>query len=614
MRLFDGFDFYPALLPAKDFVRYRDAKARFSPGDLMEEDKALIFEEAEKALGEEIPILLPTVYMRFIRDGDRGEYETPYFKRRQMLRALTFAEKLQGKGRYLDKIIDLAWLISEETTWVLPAHNQRDAPGAGSCLLTEDVEGEIRKIDLFSAETAAELSNVVDMIGEELSGEYEMVRRKILYEIDRKVLIPFEKYLFGWEGYTKNAFLNNWNPWIISNILTVTALTVADDYRREALVVKAVGILEKFTDTYPLDGGCDEGPSYWGAAGASLFDCLEILYDLTGGKADVFSSELVGNMCDYFRKAFISGNYVMNFADAPAVYDAAANARLLWRMSRRTGNREMGNFARYLAWREGSFRPEIPAHNTVYRKVANYLEKVPPYQGGGVVTRASFPGITVAVMRDGEEFDKGFFFAIKGGNNGESHNHNDVGSFVLYRDGKPVVVDIGVGTYSRKTFSAERYQIKPMTSPYHNTAEIAGYAEPAGKEYRSEDAVFAPDGSSLSFELKKAYPEEAGIVSYRREGKLEKGKATVTDTLKLSKEEEVVFHLVSFEKPEKSDGGLRLGSCLLKFDPALSPEIEEYVFEDVRFVETWKRNSVWRIHFRTRVKEGSFGFVFTPAE
>ncbi len=614
MRLYDGVDFYPILLPAKDFVRYRDAGRSFTRDALSEEDYARIVEEAEKALTGEIPLLRATVYMRFLRDGDRSEYETAYFKRRTMLRALTFAEKLGGNGRYLDRIIDLLWLICEETTWVLPAHNQRDAPDAERRVLTEDVEGETRKIDLFSAETAAELANVCDMIGDELRGEYDMVLRRVLYSIDQKVLIPFEKYLFGWEGYTKNAFLNNWNPWIISNVLTAAAFTVTDDYRREAIVVKAVQVLEKFTNTYPLDGGCDEGPSYWSVAGASLFDCLELLYDLTGGRADVFSSELVGNMCDYFRKAFISGNYVMNFADAPAVYDAEGSARLLWRMARRTGNRDLGDFARYLAWRSGAVKPLAPGQNCVYRKVENYLERVPPYEGGGVVTHASFPGITVAVMRDGESFDKGFFFAIKGGHNGESHNHNDVGSFILYRDGRPVIVDMGVGTYSRKTFSEERYDIKPMTSPYHSTAEIAGFAEPAGREYRSEDAVFAPDGTALSFELKNAYPAEAGILSYRREGRLEKGKATVSDVLRLAKEEDVVFHLISFEKPEARDGDLILGSCRLRIEPAVKPEIEEYVFEDERFVNTWQRKSVWRIHVPVRVKEGSFRFVFTPAE
>ncbi|MBQ9691918.1 MAG: hypothetical protein IJV70_02030, partial [Clostridia bacterium] len=51
--------------------------------------------------------------------------------------------------------------------------------------------------------------------------------------------------------------------------------------------------LDNWTALYAPDGGCDEGPSYWGAAGASYFDCLELLYDLSGGKINVYGHPLV---------------------------------------------------------------------------------------------------------------------------------------------------------------------------------------------------------------------------------------------------------------------------------------------------------------------------------
>ncbi|MCG8499689.1 MAG: heparinase II/III-family protein, partial [Firmicutes bacterium] len=63
---------------------------------------------------------------------------------------------------------------------------------------------------------------------------------------------------------------------------------------------------------------------------------------------------------------------------------------------------------------------------------------------------------------------QGFFFAAKGGYNDKSHNHNDVGNFVLYYNGYPVFIDVGVGTYTAKTFSNKRYEIWTMQSEYHN--------------------------------------------------------------------------------------------------------------------------------------------------
>ena len=41
----------------------------------------------------------------------------------------------------------------------------------------------------------------------------------------------------------------------------------------------------------------------------------------------------------------------------------------------------------------------------------------------------------------------GMFVAAKGGFNNESHNHNDAGTFSLYVNTIPVLIDAGVGTY-----------------------------------------------------------------------------------------------------------------------------------------------------------------------
>ena len=42
---------------------------------------------------------------------------------------------------------------------------------------------------------------------------------------------------------------------------------------------------------------------------------------------------------------------------------------------------------------------------------------------------------------------KSFGFGAKGGNNGESHNHIDVGTFIVARGDKQIICDIGAGPY-----------------------------------------------------------------------------------------------------------------------------------------------------------------------
>lgn len=607
MKLFENTTFYQNLLPYEAFRFYADLPENAEIGEY---EKKIIMESAEKALEEEIPQLYATVYMRFVRDGNRGEYEASYFKRRAMLRALTMGEVLEKKGRFIDKIINIVWLICEETTWVIPAHNHGDDTQDGTnTLLTCEVEDEVRIIDLFAAETGAELSNTLYYLRDELEAVTPSITRRMDYCIEKHILTPFEKYYFWWGGY-HGGILNNWNPWIISNILITIAVEVRNPVRRENLTEKAAATLDRFTASYSPDGGCDEGPSYWTAAAASLYDCLEILYDMTGGKVNCMENELVRNMCDYFRKAYISGPYVMNFADAPATMEISGVARTIKRMGRRVGIPELETFASYAAYRKGEKQAEWSLSTfESYRNIRNLYETIPPYTGGGCAETAAFPGISVLVAREKADFDEGLYFAMKGGTNGESHNHNDIGNLVVYKDGKPVIVDIGVGTYSRKTFSEERYTIKPMTSPYHNTLEIGGFAQPAGITYKSENTVYAPDGKGMKINLEKAYPAEAGVLSYTREGALKDGRITVTDEVSLDAEKELIFNFISFEKPEITPSGVSLGACEMTFEDSLTPSVEEYVFDDVRFNNTWKRDGVWRIRLKGKAKAGKFTFV-----
>ena len=75
-------------------------------------------------------------------------------------------------------------------------------------------------------------------------------------------------------------------------------------------------------------------------------------------------------------------------------------------------------------------------------------------------------------MREGSA--EGLCLAAQGGTNGQSHNHNDVGNFVVYADGLPAIIDVGVETYTAKTFSSPRYGIWTMQSAYHNCPTIDG--------------------------------------------------------------------------------------------------------------------------------------------
>jgi hypothetical protein len=120
--------------------------------------------------------------------------------------------------------------------------------------------------------------------------------------------------------------------------------------------------------------------------------------------------------------------------------------------------------------------------------------------------------------RQVEGQEKGFYIAALGGHNAEAHNHNDVGSFILYYNGEPAVLDAGVETYTRKTFSSERYSIWTMQSAFHNLPTVNGVMQRAGRQFAASNVSYQAndDRTEFSLNLEKAYPPEAGMQSWRR--------------------------------------------------------------------------------------------------
>ena len=122
------------------------------------------------------------------------------------------------------------------------------------------------------------------------------------------------------------------------------------------------------------------------------------------------------------------------------------------------------------------------------------------------------PSTEVMLAREHGGTARGLTVAVKGGHNGEHHNHNDVGSFVVASDGVPVIVDAGRPTYTQQTFGEGRYDIWTMQSGWHNVPVIAGHEQSPGARFAAAAvaASAGDDASSLSLELSGAYVGATG--------------------------------------------------------------------------------------------------------
>ena len=514
-----------------------------------------VIHEAESLLGKPYDFLPLTEYLGFVRDGNRNRYEKMYFARRtQLLQALT-AECMEGKGRFTDDILNGVWALCEESSWCLPAHigQAKGVPDEGQPV-----------VDLFAAETAALLAFTDYLFGSELARSSPLLEKRLRDEVHFRVLNPFlEKDDIFWMGL-KGQVVNNWNPWILSNIFSSTLLIEDNREKQIKTIAKAMRCLDSFTNGYPADGGCDEGPAYWGRAGGSLFDCLETLYSASNGKINYYDDPLVKNIGQFIYKAYINAPWYINFADASAQIEP--EAYLIYSFGQRINDPVLSSFGAQLNSTQTftvSNRIESPGRSLPQlfglQKI-NAATKSWPY-----LRDAWLPDLQVMAARSVSGRPTGLFLAAKGGHNAESHNHNDVGNFIVYYNGQPVIIDAGVGAYTAKTFSVERYTIWSMQSQFHNLPTVNGFMQEAGRQFAADHPKYFSDDKRVRFSigLSSCYPKEAAIEKWDRTFEFERGnKISITDSYKLKEVKGVTsWNFVTCLKPRiNNDGTITLSS------------------------------------------------------
>jgi hypothetical protein len=595
----------------KPFPRYLDRKGWNA---LPEDIKRYCVEEARKLKDTAWQDLPASFYLDFYRNGNRSRYEVRCFNRRRDLFYLTLGECILGRGEYLDDIINGVWAICEESSWVVPAHINHNRRGPAEEL--PDITQE-PYIDLFSAETGSLLSWVYYFLGDAIGGLSPLVKRRIEVEMERRILGPYLNHDdFGWMGLDHNKPVNNWNPWINSNIL-VAYLVFAKSFKKYAKgAAKTVRSINRFLHFYAEDGGCDEGPSYFGLAGASLLDFIEELGQVTD-VSYLYDSVKIRNMAAYIYKVYIGKDYYVNYADAPPSVSIPID--VLERAGRRTGDETLLSVMAYQ--RQNGYgltgeATQLSGSNwNIYRRLSNIFKAPAPESSAGETTLrlpqvSWFKGIQVLAARDKADSVEGLFFSAKGGNNNESHNHNDIGNFLLYCDGTPALVDAGVETYTKFTFNEKRYTLWTMQSCYHNTPTINGADQLFGAEHKAKELRFeSGDGiTRLSMDIASAYPAEAGLISYKRDFVFKHGEdLTVQDSYRLNTvKAPLTLNFLCCERPELTDGrALLSGKVAMAYGDGFKAEVEELALKDEKIRGDWKKDTLYRLRLTRETCESS---------
>ncbi|OYN88752.1 heparinase II/III family protein [Parenemella sanctibonifatiensis] len=546
--------------------------------------------EAEREFGQPWPQPLLQDWFRYHRDGDRSVYEGKEFARaRRVVRGI-LAAAVTGREDWIDEVADGLWLILEESSWCWPAHDRAFSDHGERPPRRDDPT-----LDLGAGEMAALVAYADRILGPAFDDRIPGLRRRIRDEVRQRIIEPYHATDWWWVGIERTT--NNWNPWILSNLLAATTFLEDDEVRRSHTVAQAIQDLDRYLATLPADGAIDEGYNYFWAGAARMLEALDWLRAATDGALDATELTKVRAVVGYPASVHLREGWFFVVADGTAQSPAPQPWHLTHRWGRLIGDDT--SVALAAAWRGQGAIPSV-GFGALGRFMSalndpDWMAAKPGEPAYPAVS--AYQSVQVSLDRQTAGTYEGLTLGVKGGHNGEMHNHLDVGQVMVAVNGIPLLVDLGAPTYTRKTFSSERYEVLPMRSDWHNCPQPAGLLQGRGTRYAATDHAHTDDGqvSRTRMQLAGAYDLAEGD-SWIREVTFDRTAATieVRDQWQISTpgDNSIVWVVAGDVGPTETgaDATGEHGALSLEWDPARATGVEVETWdldEDPKLTDVW---------------------------
>lgn len=560
---------------------------------------AVLVQQARADLGRPWPWPSARAFARYWRDGDRMEYEAAVRGRQQRLSRAAVLAAVQGESgdpAALDEVADGVTALCEQSTWCWPAHDDTNEVRSA---VVPTVTAPF--LDLGAGEVVGQLAWVDHLLGDLLDDRYPGLRDRIRHEAAVRVLRPFVGRR-DWHWIGTPGDVHNWNPWIHGNVI-LAGLQLAEDAERGEIVALCLEGLQVYVDSFPADGAVDEGVDYWWNGALRALEALAVLRHASGGELGAVPDQLSLSVA-FPHRMHLGRDWYVNLADASARAEEDLPWQALHEVASQVGDEDA---RRHAAAHRVPGTPVASAAHGLGRLLRALVD--PGWAsatGRSPLPQDSWFGSTqVLLARSVGGSGDGLSMASKGGHNGENHNHNDVGSFVVALRGVPVVVDAGRPTYSAATFGPQRYDIWTMQSDWHNVPQVRGTGQAVGADHAAHhvEVQVGPDLSGTTMDLAAAYDRD-DIRSWRRRTFLhrEAGQVRVEDTWDLAPmggASQPVLHLLLAGQVEQVGAGLVVtaleGAGLVRvgFDPEpASVRLTPRVMDDPVLSRVWGENLV----------------------
>ena len=514
-----------------------------------------LLEKWEKEGRNPIPALNYSAYRRFHYDGDRDEYEKPYFARRRALDVCALLTLIYpDKPEYLVQLMDLIYAVCDEYTWCLPAHQ------------TELGVNNNRHIDLFAAETGMCLSEIYTLLSDRLE---PLIADRIRVEIDRRIVQSFLDTTFFWERVG-----TNWAA-VCAGSVSCTFMLMRPDLmpRVEERFTTA---MRYFLGGFGPDGVCEEGFGYW-CYGFGFFTVWADMYRVfTDGAEDWFKLDKVKAVAPFLSRMYLTEGCTVSFADAGRT--GKYSPAVLHYLKDEYPDTVVVPDPAYMEMMDACGRWCTLLRSFTWLK-AEYLT---PAAAAAEEMVYYAPSVHWLVKRG-----KVYSFAAKGGHNAEPHNQHDIGSFILAKNGHQILTDPGSGVYTRQYFSGPRYTYVSCGSHGHSVPYFGTDADRAergffygyqkdGKQFRARDVVF--EGDTFTLDIAPAYGEEF-VRRVTRTFTFTENGFTLRDEFDVDSGIPITERLVSLTPFEIGEGMATTDLATLVYDPELyevSTSVEDF--------------------------------------
>jgi len=520
-----------------------------------EETVALRFkinEYAKSVIDKKIPQIPYSSYQQYIISGSRKESEQAYFTVRKHLTALGLYLQWNNSEEAVEYFNELLWSVSNEFSWCLPAHLPIGETGF--------FEKADQWIDLFAAETAATLSEILKLHSDKIS---LMLQAHLVKQIQERVIRPFLEHPWEWE-HSKG----NWCS-VCSGAIGMAALLLPENSNKQQILDRVDKNLTYYISCYGDDGASKEGIGYWGYGFGYYIYYTAMRKELDPGYQQ--SEELqnkIRRIAEFPQLVQMSERTYIPFSDASEC--TVLPTGLLSYLVKEYGVKpplvrsitpfdfedcyRFAHISRNLWWTDQQIFHQEKVDQTIFLADAEWL-----------------------IQKKDD-----YFFAVKGGNNQEEHNHNDVGSFVVALGGELILTDLGAGIYTADYFSTKRYEYPHTRSYWHNLPIIDNSEEqPTVNSCEIKEVITDEIHAGITMELTSLYLNPK-LKSFQRriDSNTKDHMISLIDTIDMEEALLIEEGFVSGIKPRKLKDGIILwkgqkGKILLYYDAILLKDVVE---------------------------------------